>query len=88
MTRPRSRLLGALVALVRLVTGGGDLGDDLCRWCGRVPVYGTDLCPRCEEQDRADRAAIDALMDAGHTYHCAARQTWGDGECECQRRTA
>lgn len=23
------------------------------------------------------------LERQGHTYHCAARQVWGDGECEC-----
>ena len=26
------------------------------------------------------------LTEAGHTEHCAKRQIWGDGECECQRR--
>jgi len=26
---------------------------------------------------------IDKLIKAGHTLHCAKRQVWGDGECEC-----
>lgn len=27
---------------------------------------------------------IDKLMQQGHPYHCACRQVWGDGECECK----
>jgi hypothetical protein len=23
------------------------------------------------------------LTEAGHTYHCASRMQWGDGECTC-----
>lgn len=30
-----------------------------------------------------DYERIDQLQESGHTYHCAARQVWGDGECEC-----
>jgi len=26
---------------------------------------------------------IEELKAAGHPPHCAARQVWGDGECEC-----
>lgn len=29
---------------------------------------------------------IQALVEAGHTHHCGARQVWGDGECECISR--
>ncbi len=37
------------------------------------------ICGRCE---REQEEATD-LINAGHTEHCAARQVWGDGECEC-----
>lgn len=30
-----------------------------------------------------DKKKIDELMGKGHSYHCATRQVWGDGECEC-----
>lgn len=33
----------------------------------------------CPEEAKA----IDALVAAGHPLHCAQRQVWGDGECEC-----
>ena len=26
---------------------------------------------------------IEALKASGHSCHCAKRQVWGDGECEC-----
>jgi len=26
---------------------------------------------------------IDAITEKGHSRHCACRQVWGDGECEC-----
>lgn len=42
-----------------------------------------DLCPSCVERDKADTAEITRLMDEGHSYHCAARQTWSEpGTCE------
>jgi len=28
-------------------------------------------------------AEIQSHMDKGHTEHCAKRQVWGDGKCEC-----
>ena len=28
-------------------------------------------------------ASIEQLVEEGHPYHCACRQVWGDGECEC-----
>ena len=31
--------------------------------------------------------AIVILHDIGHTHHCACRQIWGDGECECKIST-
>jgi hypothetical protein len=27
---------------------------------------------------------IQWITDQGHTLHCAQRQVWGDGECECK----
>ena len=30
-----------------------------------------------------DQRLIESLVKCGHTYHCACRMTWGDGECEC-----
>lgn len=33
-----------------------------------------------------DKIKIKQLIKLGHTHHCAYRQVWGDGECECRRR--
>lgn len=33
-----------------------------------------------------DRIRIKKLIKQGHSHHCAYRQVWGDGECECRRR--
>ena len=30
-----------------------------------------------------EAAAIRELESNGHSFHCACRQLWGDGECEC-----
>lgn len=30
-----------------------------------------------------DEESIALSVKDGHTYHCAARFLWGDGECEC-----
>lgn len=34
-----------------------------------------------EEKDNLKR--IDEIQKEGHSRHCACRQVWGDGECEC-----
>lgn len=34
-----------------------------------------------EEQRR-----IEEIVADGHTNHCACRQVWGDGECECKMK--
>jgi len=36
---------------------------------------------KIEEADNLKE--IDRLVGAGHHRHCACRQVWGDGECEC-----
>lgn len=35
------------------------------------------------DEDLAELDEIDWLCDEGHSHHCACRQVWGDGECEC-----
>lgn len=46
------------------------------------------VCDFCSGKGRnADDGHIDiitAFQNAGHTYHCACRLVWGDGQCECQ----
>lgn len=36
------------------------------------------------EEFKEDSKNIHLHMDKGHTYHCACRLVWGDGECECK----
>lgn len=50
-----------------------DLVPKNCRECG---LQHTPDCPK-------DKEKIAKLRIAGHTHHCAIRQVWGDGECEC-----
>ena len=38
-----------------------------------------------EEEESENLKEIERLREMGHTYHCACRQVWGDGECECRR---
>ena len=38
-----------------------------------------------EKESYEDFKYIDDLIKIGHTRHCACRQVWGDGECECNR---
>ena len=37
-----------------------------------------------KEEECIDNKAIKELMNKGHPYHCAFRQLYGDGECECE----
>jgi hypothetical protein len=32
---------------------------------------------------RGSETSISIDVEYGHTYHCAARMNWGDGDCEC-----
>ena len=57
----------------------------LCKLCGIDEAGDKDLCPSCEEEWLSAREAINRLVSIGHTRHCACRQIWGDGECECGR---
>lgn len=36
---------------------------------------------KVEEADNLKK--IKELQKNGHPHHCACRQVWGDGECEC-----
>lgn len=50
--------------------------------CEDDSLFHGDAGPLCESCfDALER--IDKLMDQGHSHHCACRQVWGDGECEC-----
>lgn len=69
--------------------------EDECEQCDRknIQMYysgGSDgiyLCSDCivkmYNENEADQMRIEELENAGHSSHCAARQVWGDGECEC-----
>lgn len=35
------------------------------------------------EEFEKDLKRIREIKEEGHSYHCACRQVWGDGECEC-----
>jgi len=36
-----------------------------------------------EEEHKDELKQIDEIVKQGHSQHCACRQVWGDGECEC-----
>ena len=56
----------------------------LCPMCGYVPTTAAGvMCVDCTQRSARDDHQLTQLMNSGHTYHCAARQTWGDGSCEC-----
>ncbi len=42
-------------------------------------------CSGCKKQVSTDMREINNLIQDRHTRHCAYRQVWGDGECECYR---
>ena len=61
-----------------------------CIECEKEKAIGADgLCFNCakwrqwEERHSEDLAEVDRLQKVGHSHHCACRQVWGDGECEC-----
>lgn len=58
-----------------------------CPQCGEEAwcfVNGT--CIICNEENDKMYRQIDTLINTGHTEHCAKRQVYGDGECECRRK--
>ena len=72
-------------------------GDDACEQCcsKMKQLYfsgpadaGCYLCINCIKtahfQHVKDLKRISQLEAAGHGSHCAARQVYGDGECECE----
>lgn len=36
-----------------------------------------------ETEESGNLSLIKELQQQGHSHHCACRQAWGDGECEC-----
>lgn len=60
-----------------------------CKKCGKGAEH--IYCPACNEkkwqafevENADDIAQIDKIIASGHPRHCACRQVWGDGECEC-----
>jgi len=59
-----------------------------CNQCGNkiaidCPKTEDGLCNSCHNENVINTKKIYELMKAGHPRHCACRQVWGDGECEC-----
>lgn len=50
-----------------------------CGMCG-APADG-DLCAECSAEGERQRSEIDALMEGGCSYHCAAGQVYGGQHC-------
>ena len=54
-------------------------------------AYENNLCLLCNEwhwrefeiEHQNDYKEIARIQKEGHSHHCACRQVWGDGECEC-----
>ena len=58
----------------------------LCMKCGRMETLpDQETCDKCERQNADDLEQIAHHIREGHTSHCAKRQAWGDGECECNK---
>jgi hypothetical protein len=58
--------------------------DMKCQGCGELEaIEGEDMCPLCKSAFADDNKKISDLENNGHSHHCACRQVWGDGECEC-----
>lgn len=43
------------------------------------------LTDRVSKVMNEDAEEIARLERDGHSYHCACRLVWGDGECECKK---
>jgi hypothetical protein len=56
-----------------------------CKQCGNELYHGEkDICGECLGENKKDIIKIIKLINEGHTKHCAQRQVFGDGECECK----
>ena len=70
----------------------------ICKKCGKEydPWYSgkpieNNLCRLCnyrewkkfDTEHEDDYRRIQDIQGKGHPHHCACRQVWGDGECEC-----
>jgi hypothetical protein len=56
----------------------------ICIQCSKEKAIGADdLCFDCSKDNVRDEMLILKYRQAGHSYHCACRQIFGDGECEC-----
>lgn len=60
----------------------------VCPQCGNKktfldPQTTDEPCYACSSENRNDQLRQASLVNKGHTHHCAIRQIWGDGECEC-----
>jgi len=58
---------------------------ETCPQCGTESEFlaPDDICSGCEIENKENSQRISELIKAGHPEHCAKRQVWGDGECEC-----
>lgn len=45
----------------------------------------TDRVSKVLKELEDDEIEIKRLERGGHSYHCACRIVWGDGQCECKR---
>lgn len=55
-----------------------------CKMCGDFSsVLIGGMCGSCKVESEMAQETIEKLCGEGHPYHCACRQAWGDGECEC-----
>ena len=59
----------------------------VCPQCSDILNYDleNDVCNECSLQNESDKENIRNLESQGHSYNCACRQVWGDGECVCSR---
>ena len=60
-----------------------------CQMCGEEATIKSDrgnliLCQSCFDDWTQENEQIDTHIKNGHSHHCACRQVWGDGECECE----
>jgi len=50
---------------------------DYCNPCNEI------LWKEWEIEHADEIKEIKKIRESGHSHHCACRQVWGDGECEC-----